>query len=150
MGYTFGHIALFVSDLRAAEVFYQQAFDMDVLFREAEGEGGYWGTLPPGTGWDDAEQAGVEVGMVALRRDEFTLPIFHGEPHSGTVLEIGVSMSPEEIEAISDRLPEGATRLTHEHGDLFFADPFGFTCHVYATSERFLGNGEIAGHWLDV
>lgn len=150
MGYTFGHLALFVTDLRAAEVFYQQAFGMDVLFREAEGQNDDWYTLPPGRGWDDAQKAGVEIGMVALRRDNFTLPIFRGEPQPGTILEIGVAVPPEEIEAIRSRLPQSATRLRHEYDDLFFEDPFGFTWHINASSEGFLSNGEIVGHWLDI
>ena len=150
MGYTFGHLALFVMDLRAAEGFYQQTFGMEVLFREAEGEDGYWYTLRPGKDWDDAEKAGVEIRMVALQRDDVRLPIFRGEPQPGTVLEIGVAVPAQEIEAISSRLPEDATRLPHEHGDLFFSDPFGYTWHINSDTEGFLSNGEVTGHWLDI
>ncbi len=150
MGYRFGHLALFVTDLRTAEVFYQQTFGMEVLFREAEAEDGYWYTLRSGKGWEDAEEAGVEIAMVALQRDNVTLPIFRGEPQPGTILEIGLAVPSEEIEAISSRLPETATRLPHEYQDLFFSDPFGYTWHINAETEGFLSNGEIAGHWLDI
>ena len=150
MGYDLGHLALFVTDLRAGEDFYRQAFGMEVLFREVETEEGSWYTLRPGTGWEDAERAGVEVQMVALQRDDFTLPIFRGRPQQGTVLEIGVLVQPDEIEAISARLPASATRLRHEYDDLFFEDPFGFRWHVNASNEGFRSNGEIAGAWLDL
>lgn len=150
MGYRVGHLALFVSDLRAGEAFYQRTFDMEVLFREAEMDDGTWHTLRPGTDWDDAAEAGVEIRMVALQRDGFTLPIFVGRPQPGTVLEIGVAVPLEEIEGISARLPDSATRLRQECGDLIFEDPFGFRWHIDGSDEGFLSNGEIAGRWLDI
>ena len=150
MGYAFGHLALFVSDLQGAEAFYRQVFGLEVLFREAEGEDGFWYTLPHGTNWVDAERLGREVGMVALHRDDVILPIFHGSPQRGTVLEIGVTVPQEEIEAISTRLPDGATRLGHEYGDLMFSDPFGYTLHINSASDGYLSNGEAAGRWLEI
>ncbi len=133
MSYRFGHVALFVTDLQAAEAFYQETFGMEVLFREAEGDDGYWYTLPPGKGWEDAEGAGVETGMVALQRDELNLPIFRGKPKFGTVLEIGIAVPTEEIEAISSGLPESATRLPplgqhHGPGPHIEAELVGGSC----------------------
>ena len=67
------HIALFVPDLRAAERYYRSVFDMELIGREAELEDGLWYTLPFDKGWDEAESAGIELGMVGLRKDEFAL-----------------------------------------------------------------------------
>ena len=151
MGLAFSHLALFVPDLREAERFYTAAFGLEVAFREAEADDGDWYTLPSEKGWDDAREAGVEIGMVALRGNRMVLPLFRGEPQPGTVLEIGLGLQPEgEVEELADQVPASATRLTHEHGDLFFADPFGYTWHVYPEDEPFLSNGEHSGRWLDI
>ena len=150
MSYSFGHLALFVSDLREAEAFYVRTFGMEVLFREAEREDGTWGTLPAGKAWDAATAAGVEIGMVALRRDQFVLPIFPGRSQSGAVLEIGIIVPPQEIDVIRGHLTEEAVIRRHEHGGLIFEDPFGFVWHINGTGDGFLSNGEIAGHWLDL
>jgi len=40
------HIALFVSDLRTAERYYQSVFDMELIGRESELADGLWYTLP--------------------------------------------------------------------------------------------------------
>ncbi len=78
------YIALYVPDVRAAEAFYRRAFGMDVVTRESERDGEWW-TLPAGKSWDDAVAAGVDLGMVALRRDKLVLALFLGAPTSGTV-----------------------------------------------------------------
>lgn len=65
------HIALVVPDLRAAEGYYQWVFDMELIGREAELDDGLWYTLPFDKGWDDAEAAGVALGMLALRKGDF-------------------------------------------------------------------------------
>ena len=67
------------ADLRAAENAYRRLFGIDaILFREGRLAAGEWATLPLGKGWEDADAAGIEVGMVALRRDEFVLALFQG------------------------------------------------------------------------
>lgn len=144
-----GHVALFVADLRAAEAFYQRAFGLEVLFREVETDDGTF-TLREGRGWDEAHAAGVDIGVVFLHRDQFLLPIFAGDPQPGTVLEVGITASPTQIDAVRAQLPEEATLLPHEYGDLYFADPFGYTWHLYSASEKLLSNGELSGAWLDL
>ncbi len=147
----YSHLALFVPDLQTAERFYHEAFGLEVAFREVEAASGDWYTLPPGKGWDDATEAGIEIDMVALRGDRIVLPLFRGQNQPGTVLEIGLNLpSNEQVEEMADRIPKSATRLTHEHGDLFFADPFGYTWHVYPADEPFLSNGQHSGRWLDI
>jgi catechol 2,3-dioxygenase-like lactoylglutathione lyase family enzyme len=144
------HLALFVPDLRAAEEFYCRLLDMRLLFREARVREGEWYTLRPGQGWDDVAAVGIEMGMIALKRDDFVLALFSGAPSPGTVVEIGLSLAPEEIEALRGRLPGGAEVVQHEHGDLMFVDPYGFAWHVHPTGEAFVSNAEIDGSWLDL
>ena len=78
----FRHIALLAGDdLRGAEEYYRRLFDFEVVLREGPLEPGgpdaeLWGQLPPDRTWDDAEKAGVEIGMVALERDEVILALF--------------------------------------------------------------------------
>lgn len=146
-----GHIALFVSDLRQAESFYQQVFDMALLMRETPLEDQLWYTLPADKGWDDAEAAGIEIKMVALQRDAFVLALFQGKPDpEATILEIGVFMEQEESAALLDRLPDTAERVDHSYGDLMFKDPFGYLWHIRLVGVPFRSNGEGSGRWLEV
>jgi catechol 2,3-dioxygenase-like lactoylglutathione lyase family enzyme len=142
------HIALFVSDLRAAEDFYRNVFDMQVIMREAERDDGQWYTLRADKGWEDATAAGIGLDMVALKRGDFVLALFRGHPTGGAVLEIGLRLASEEIAAILDGLPSGVKRL--EDDDLKFTDPFGFTWSLSRIGDVFRSNGDWAGRWLEV
>ena len=145
------HIALFVPDLRAAEKFYGRVFGVEPVFRESAVDGEEtWYALPPGKGWEDAERAGIEVGMVALKRDEFVLALFRGTPRAGTVNEICFGLAADELEAVRARLREEA--ITPEHGEhwLRFDDPFGFRWTVQEPHIAFKSSGEIAGRWLSI
>ena len=99
------HIALFVPDLRAAESYYQSVFDMKLIGREAELADGLWYTLPFDRGWDEAETAGIELRMLALRKEEFGLALFRGDAPPGQVNVIGFRMPMEEIARVRARLP---------------------------------------------
>ena len=89
MGGSIRHIALFVPDLREAEEYYQSLFGMELIGREAELEDGLWYTLPLDKSWDDAEAAGIELGMLALRKGEIVLALFSGDAPQGQVFAIG-------------------------------------------------------------
>ena len=52
------------------------------------------------TGWEDAERAGIELAMVALKRDEFVLALFRGAPKPGTVSEICFGLAADEIDTV--------------------------------------------------
>ena len=67
------HTALFVPHLRRAESYYQLIFDMELIGREAELADGQWYTLPFDKAWEGADAAGIELGMVCLRTDDFGL-----------------------------------------------------------------------------
>jgi catechol 2,3-dioxygenase-like lactoylglutathione lyase family enzyme len=143
------HIALFVSDLRAAEDFYRRILGMHILFRESELDGDdNWHTLHPEKGWEDAETAGIELAMVALKRDEFVLALFRGAPQPGTVLEICFGLSADAIRAVRARLRQEAITLEHSERWLRFDDPFGFRWTLQEPDVAFRSSGEIAGRWL--
>jgi catechol 2,3-dioxygenase-like lactoylglutathione lyase family enzyme len=145
------YIALFVPDLRAAEDFYRRVFGMDVLFRESNLDGeGSWSTLPSEKGWEDAETAGVELAMVALKRDKFVLALFRGTPQPGTVHEVCFGLDADEIEAVWARLREDVISLEHRERFLQFDDPFGFRWTLQEPQVAFMSSGEIAGRWLEV
>ena len=143
------YTALHVPNLRSAEDFYRRAFGMEVLFREAERDGEWW-TLPIGKGWESAGAAGVEIGMVGLRRDQLVLALFPGAPAPGTVYELCLGLSPDEIDGLLSRVPEGVTILERHHGFVRFEDPFAFRWMLQEPEVAFRSSGEIAGRWLDV
>ena len=143
------YIALFVADLRGAESAYRRLFGMDLLFREA-GTGDDWATLPLDKGWEDADAVGIELTMVALRRDEFVLALFQGTPQPGTLHEVCFGLEADEIDAVRARLPKDCVPLTHRRGFLQFDDSFGFRWTLQELDVPFKSSGEIAGGWLDV
>jgi catechol 2,3-dioxygenase-like lactoylglutathione lyase family enzyme len=142
------YVALFVHDLRSAEKFYRRVFDMELLFRESR-RSDDWYALRPGLGWDDAERRGVQIDMVALRREEFVLALFRGTPQAGTVLEVCIGMSPGDIEAVRARVPESVTQGTSPPLSLRFEDPFGFAWVMRVPATAFRSSGELSGRWLD-
>jgi catechol 2,3-dioxygenase-like lactoylglutathione lyase family enzyme len=143
------YVALYVSDLRAAEDFYRDALGVELLFRETEREGQWW-ALPTDRGWDDAVAAGVEIHMVALRREELVLALFRGAPSSGTVHEVSIGLDPHEIDGLTERRPEGMEVVEQADGFLRFDDPFGFRWVLQRPDAEFRSSGQIAGRWLDV
>jgi catechol 2,3-dioxygenase-like lactoylglutathione lyase family enzyme len=143
------YIALYVPDLRAAEEFYGRAFAMDVLFRETERDGSWW-TLPAEQGWDEALAAGVEVRMVALRRDDFVLALFPGAPAPGTVHETSLGLAADDVDGWRARPPDGAIIVEQRDGFVRFDDPFGLRWVLQDSQLEFRGSGEIAGRWLEV
>jgi catechol 2,3-dioxygenase-like lactoylglutathione lyase family enzyme len=143
------YIALHVPDLRSAEHFYRRAFGMEVQFREAERDGVWW-TLSADTGWEAANAAGVEPGMVALRRDDLVLALFLGTPRLGTVYEICLGLPSDEVEGLVSRVADDVSILEREDGFVRFEDPFGFRWVLQEHGAAFRSSGEIAGRWLDV
>jgi len=91
------HIALVVPDLREAEEYYQSLFQMELIGREAELVDGKWYTLPAGKSWEDAEAAGIELGMLALRKGDIVLAFFPGPNPLGQVFAIGMALQAVQL-----------------------------------------------------
>lgn len=142
------HIALFVPDLRTAEHYYQSVFDMELIGREAELADGLWYTLPFNKGWDEAEAAGIELGMLALRKEEFGLALFRGDTPAGQVNVIGIKMPMEEIARVRARLPQD-TQVSEDTPDyLEFHDPYQITWQILLPESKFRTAGDFANRWL--
>jgi hypothetical protein len=133
--------------------YYAHLFDMTVVIREAplgsaDSDADRWGQLPRDRTWEDADRAGIEIGMVALQRGEVILPLFAGEPSGGRFYAIGLVMSPEEIAAVADRLGD-ETVESRTQGWLAFVDRFGVRWQLSDTAPC-LGAATTRGDWLEV
>ncbi len=142
----YSHVALHAEDLRAAEEFYRQVFAAEVVFRESVDRDGVWHTLPLAHGWDEAEEAGIELHMVALARDEIVLPVFAG-PSVPRI--IGLDVTIDDIDRMRQHLPEEAEVVTDGERALVFRDPFEIEWQVSAAT-GFRSSGEMHGRWLVV
>jgi catechol 2,3-dioxygenase-like lactoylglutathione lyase family enzyme len=143
----FRHLALFVSDLRAAEEYYRDVFGMELIGRESWGDDGVSYSLPPDKGWDDAEVAGIELRVVALRRGRFILALFAGQVPAGQVYAVGLVMSEDGIDEVASRVAAGAV-TAHSDRFLEFVDPFSVRWQI-STDRDFVHAG-TRGRWLDV
>jgi catechol 2,3-dioxygenase-like lactoylglutathione lyase family enzyme len=150
MGSSIRHIALFVPDLREAEEYYQSLLGLELIGREAELEDGLWYTLPLDRSWDDARAAGIELGMLALRKDEIVLALFSGDAPQGQVFAIGLSLSAEEIAGARTRLAEDAEVITDRPESLEFRDPYGIIWQISTPDNSFRTAGDLAGRWLEL
>ncbi|MBI3738694.1 MAG: hypothetical protein HY258_06580 [Chloroflexi bacterium] len=142
------HIAVFVPNLRSAEHYYQSVFDIELIGREAELSDGLWYTLPFDNGWDEAEAAGIELGMLALRKDEFVLALFRGDAPPGQVYVIGLKMPMDEIARVRARLPEEAQVSEDAPDYLEFRDPYQITWQISVPGVDFRTAGDFANRWL--
>ena len=142
------HIALFVPDLRSAEHYYRSIFDMQLVGREAELADGLWYSLPVDKGWEEAEAAGIELGMLALRKDEFGLALFRGDAPPGQVYVIGLRMPMEEIARVRARLPGNTQVLEDNPHYLEFCDPYQITWQIMFPGSEFSTAGVFANRWL--
>src|SRR5712691_951751 len=122
----FTHIALVVTPLRQAEEFYQALFALEVAFREAETADG-WRTLPPDASWDDAEAAGIHLGLCSLHQDAFTLALEDGPGTVGGQLShIGVQVDALDLERLRTQAPTLGCHLTLDRPTIVvFDDPCG-------------------------
>jgi len=132
----FTHIALIVTPLRQAEEFYRTLFALEVAFREAETADG-WYTLPTAAGWDDAQAAGVSLGLCSLHRDAFTL-----------------ALEAEELARLRVVAPTLGCQVVQDgQAILVFDDPYGVRWEMTTSSyedPRRLSTGARMGRWLPI
>lgn len=143
---TLEFIALHVPDLREAETFYRTLLDMEIITREAPMDDGIWYALPADKDWSDLDRAGIQLGMLALRRDDFVLALFPGDPVPGQVYALGLSMAPEEIDALYARLAPEAVREYEAGRHLQFRDAYGYAWQAYKSPYEFQGTDR----WLSL
>lgn len=147
------HIALRVSPLRTAEAYYRDLFALTVAFREVQVTDG-WRTLPDGATWDDAEAAGIALGLVLLHRDGFSLALedADGTDGQGRLSHLGIQTSDDELTALRARVVALGHDLRHDRPDLLvFTDRYGvrweMTTNAYDDPKRLTG-GARSGRWL--
>jgi catechol 2,3-dioxygenase-like lactoylglutathione lyase family enzyme len=151
----FSHVAVRVKDLRKAEHFYRQLFDLSLAWREVEKDGVWW-TLPDSVDWDQAEATGAELGLSMLFRNELRLAIERADSVSkqGQLSHIGIEATPEELPAISSRARTSNCQIvTDRDTALVFDDPFGVRWEVNSFSYDdpvSLSTGARLGRWLRV
>jgi catechol 2,3-dioxygenase-like lactoylglutathione lyase family enzyme len=146
----FRHIALRVSDLRDAEDYYQRLFSMELIGREAQLEDGQWYTLPHDRGWKDAEDAGIELDMLALRKGNIVLALFPGLESSGQVFAIGLTMTSVQVEEVKDGLPPDAEIIIDHPEQFNFIDRYGISWQIVPPGKEFLMNGDVSDRWLEI
>lgn len=144
------HIALVVPDLQEAEEYYRSLFQMELIGREAELQDGQWYTLPADKGWEEAAAAGIELGMLALRKGDIVLAFFPGQQPSGQVFAVGMAMPQAEISAVRNRLPANVEVILDHSRQFSFRDRYGIRWQLVPPGEEFLMNGETDGRWLEV
>jgi len=148
----FTHIALIVTPLRQAEEFYRTLFALDVAFREAEAADG-WDTLPADASWEDAEAAGISLGLCSLHRDAFTLALEEGVSSAGGRLShVGVQVDGEDLERLRTVAPALGCQVVQDGPTiLVFDDPYGVRWEMTTTSyndPRRLSTGARKGRWI--
>ena len=146
----FRHIALVVPDLQEAERYYLNLFEMELIGREAKLEDGLWYTLPDALGWKDAESAGIDLNMLALRKGEAVLALFPGSQPPGQVFSIGLAMPWEEVEKVKERLPADAEVILDRDDQFHFRDRYGVSWQLVPPGTGFFMNGDTSGRWLEV
>ena len=148
MNSSLSFVALVVPDLRVAEGYYQSVFNMELIGREAELADGLWYTLPFDKGWDEAKAAGIELGILALRKDEFDLALVRGDAPPGQVYVISLNMPMEEIAGVRARLPQDTPVIEDTPSYLEFRDPYQITWQIELPGNRFRTPGVFANRWL--
>ncbi len=145
------HVAITVPDLEQAEAYYRALFDMEVVTREKLGRDGDR-QLPRDKDWSDARRAGMDLYMVALRREGFVLALFDeaspfirglGLPHYRPLF-IGLNMPADEVGRVRARL--SGEEWDEESGG--FRDRYGIGWQF--GSGTFSGTGDRIGRWLKV
>lgn len=144
------HLALVVPDLRAAERFYQKVFGMDLIGREAVLGDGLWYTLPLARQWEEADAAGIDLGMVALRKDRLVLALFGGDAPPGQIYAIGLTMPAASIADVRDRLPDGTRVSASSPNHLEFRDPYGIAWQISIPGSEFRTTGDWSGRWIQL
>jgi catechol 2,3-dioxygenase-like lactoylglutathione lyase family enzyme len=155
MVHEFTHVALRVPRLREAEALYRELFGLNVAFREADTPEG-WATLPESAGWDDAERAGIQLGLVMLQGEILRLALEAADSVAvdGQLSHVGVRVDEAELARLRETAPRlGCEIVTDRPQALVFDDPFGvrWELNTFAYDDpRSQSTGARLERWLDV
>jgi catechol 2,3-dioxygenase-like lactoylglutathione lyase family enzyme len=147
------HVALRVPGLRQAEGYYRELFGLEVAFREAPTAEG-WRTLPFDAGWEEAETAGIELGLSVLRRDAFVVALEAADEETDSdhklLSHIGLLVSEDELVGLRQRTNRLPCDVVLERDDLLILEDAHGVRWEITTSQQLRSNGEARGAWLEV
>ncbi|WP_435345478.1 VOC family protein [Haloarchaeobius sp. HRN-SO-5] len=118
------HLVLLVDDVPEGERFYQELFDVDVLFREGTLDGEP-GTVPDDRSWPAAQAAGVTPYMSFLGRDEFFLALAaadDGEDGTGRIDHVALAVDDDTLDSIAERARAQGCRVEQTAGHHCFVE----------------------------
>ncbi|ELY85107.1 hypothetical protein C484_21127 [Natrialba taiwanensis DSM 12281] len=127
---------LLVSDIPHGEAFYEELFDMEVLFREGILDGEV-GTVPEHIDWEDALLKGVTPTMSFLGRDEFFLAVagVESEVTDRRVDHIALAVDEVTFESVTNRAEKlGCPVERNAPHHRTFEDNQGFEWEINASS----------------
>ncbi|MPZ24412.1 MAG: hypothetical protein GEU28_12960 [Dehalococcoidia bacterium] len=118
------HIALRFTDLRAAESYYRELFDLDVAWRDTKGTASMFAT------WEEIDAAGVQPWITALHCDNLRLTIETGggsEPRASLGLDhVGLHVSQDQLRRVQERAAAlGLDVKTETERFFIFHDRYG-------------------------
>lgn len=149
------HVAFRVCDLKAAESFYCDLFTLDVAWREVNTADGSR-TVPDGATWDDITSAGVQLSIIMLHREGFTLALEPTEEYQprGVLSHLGILVAQDTLRTLHTKALElGCQMIFVRERTIMFTDPFGVcwepTTTPY-TNPRQFSSGAQEGAWLDL
>jgi catechol 2,3-dioxygenase-like lactoylglutathione lyase family enzyme len=149
------HVALRVERLREAETFYRALFALEVAFREAETPDG-WYTLPTSADWDDAQRAGIELGLVMLYRGGLRLALEAADAVAGDgqLSHVGILVDEDELTRLRGVATDVGCHIVLDRAQaLVLDDPFGVRWELNSfpyDDPPSLSTGARGGRWLEV
>jgi catechol 2,3-dioxygenase-like lactoylglutathione lyase family enzyme len=150
------HVALRVERLREAETFYRSLFAFEVAFREVETPDG-WLTLPTSAGWDDAQRAGIELGLVMLYRGGLRLALEAAAAlaaEDGQLSHVGVHVDEDELLRLRGMAADLGCQIVLDRAQaLVLDDPFGVRWEINSfpyDDPPSLSTGARTGRWLEL
>ncbi len=131
------HLVLLVDSVPEDEQFYQELFDMEILFREGS-LNDEPGTVPDHMGWEEAISAGIEPYMAFLRRDDFTLAVAEStqDISEKRLDHIALAVSESDAESVAERAVELGCSVSRRNAphQLFVEDSHDIEWELNTTS----------------
>lgn len=128
------HVAIRVANVRKAESFYHELFQMDVLLR-ARRLGNTWEPMPADLDWDEGIRTGVYPDLVHLRHGPLSL-ILLGSGRGSILIDprldhISLRVSPGTLATMRAEVLIRSFAVSRDEPRSFqFNDPFGVTWHL--------------------
>ncbi|WP_435334666.1 VOC family protein [Haloarchaeobius sp. TZWWS8] len=128
------HVALSVPDIVAAESFYCELFDAEVLFREGTFDGEF-GAVPEELDWPAARDAGVEPGMSFVARDDVALALAQDPdvPDGGPVDHLAVAVDQSDLGPLCERARALDCEVDRRETVAFVTDHYGIEWELNAS-----------------